>query len=62
MDRSALEQMHLEMQEVLEYNFNHFYTRFKDIIIDELVDNFETIISKYNFNIDSTNIKTRLKQ
>ena len=62
MDPSALEQMHQEMQAVLEYNFNHFYTTFKDLIVDELVDNFEAIIQKHNFSIDSTTIKTRLKQ
>jgi hypothetical protein len=48
MDRSALEQIHLEMQEVLEYNFNHFYTTFKDIIVDELVDNFGGILNQIN--------------
>jgi hypothetical protein len=48
MDRSALEQMHREMQEVLEYNFNHFYTTFKDLIVDELVDNFEHILYRVN--------------
>jgi hypothetical protein len=48
MDRSALEQMHLEMQEVLEYNFNHFYNGFKDIIVNELVDNFEQVVNQIN--------------
>ena len=48
MDQSALEQMHLEMQEVLEFNFNHFYGNFKGIIVDELVDNFEHILCQIN--------------
>ena len=48
MDRSALEQMHLEMQEVLEFNFNHFYGKFKEIIIDELVDNFNHVLCQIN--------------
>ena len=48
LDRSVLEQIHLEMQEVLEYNFNHFYTTFKDKIVDELVDNFEHILCQIN--------------
>ena len=43
-----LKQMHQEMQEVLEYNFNHFYTTFKDLIVDELVDNFEHILCQIN--------------
>jgi hypothetical protein len=48
MDRSALEKMHTEMQETLEYNFNHFYTTFKDVIIDEAVDNFNGILQQVN--------------
>lgn len=48
MDPGALEQMHLEMQETLEYNFTHFYTTFKDLIVDELVDNFEHILCRIN--------------
>ena len=48
MDMSALEQMHLEMQEVLEYNFNHFYNGFKDKIVDELVDNFDGVLRQFN--------------
>jgi hypothetical protein len=48
MDKSVLEQMHQEMQEILEYNFNHFYTTFKDMIVDELVDNFEHILCQIN--------------
>jgi hypothetical protein len=48
MDRSELEQMHKEMQQVLEYNFNHFYTTFKGLIVDELVDNFTGILGQIN--------------
>ena len=62
MEPADLIMMHKEMEEILEYNFNHFYTQFKNIIVDELVDNFDSVISKYNFSIDSANIKTRLKQ
>ena len=40
--------MHQEMQETLEYNFNHFYTTFKDRIVDELVDNFENVLDRIN--------------
>ena len=62
MDRGALEQMHREMQEVLEYNFNHFYTTFKDLIVDELVDNFAqlpTVDLSPDYLLE---VKTRLKQ
>jgi hypothetical protein len=48
MDSSALEQIHLEMQEVLDYNFNHFYGKFKDLIVDELVDNFNGVLQQVN--------------
>jgi hypothetical protein len=48
LDKGLLEQMYQEMQEVLEYNFNHFYTGFKDCIVDELVDNFEHILCQIN--------------
>jgi len=40
--------MHTEMQAVLEYNFNHFYTTFKDTIVNELVDNFEGVLRQIN--------------
>jgi hypothetical protein len=62
MDPALLKQMYLEMQEILEYNFNHFYTTFKDLIIDELVDNF---VKLPTVNLDSTyieEVKKRLKQ
>ena len=48
MDKQALKQMHAEMQEILDYNFNHFYTTFKDLIVDELVDNFEHVLCQVN--------------
>ena len=43
--------MHQEMQEVLEYNHQHFYTNFKTIIVNELVDNFEICVKQYNLGI-----------
>ena len=69
MSPALLEQMHTEMQEVLEYNFNHFYTTFKDLIINELVDNFENILKQIaidrNHHLvlpDLEEVKKRLKQ
>ena len=62
MDPALLKQMYLEMQEILEYNFNHFYTTFKDLIFDELVNNF---VKLPTVNLDSTyieEVKKRLKQ
>jgi hypothetical protein len=43
-----LTQMHTEMQDTLEYNFKHFYGNFKNIIVDELVDNFAHILCQIN--------------
>jgi hypothetical protein len=40
--------MHQEMQEILEYNYNHFYGKFKHVIVDEMVDNFDGILSRIN--------------
>jgi hypothetical protein len=48
MPTPVLKQMHAEMQQVLEYNFQHFYTTFKDLIVNELVDNFEHILCRIN--------------
>ena len=44
-----------EIQEVLEYNFNHFYGDFKTIIVDELVNNFENCLHEWN-NIRSDDL------
>ena len=40
--------MHSEMMPILEYNFNHLYSNFKHVIVNELVDNFETAIRLWN--------------
>jgi len=45
MSQEQLQQMHQEMQEMLEFNYNHFYGEFRSIITNELVDNFGTILS-----------------
>ena len=45
---AELRQMHAEMQEVLEYNFNHFYNEFKNTIVNELVDNFASVLNQIN--------------
>jgi hypothetical protein len=45
---TELNLMYLEMKEVLEFNFNHLYTNFKHIIVDELVDNFENCLRQWN--------------
>ena len=37
-----------QMQEVLEYNHQHFYGKFKEIIVDELLGNFKKQVNWYN--------------
>ena len=43
-----LKKMHQEMREILEFNFNHFYGKFKTIIVQELLDNFKGIAGQWN--------------
>ncbi len=45
-----LDKIYLEMQETLDYNFDWFYTGFKQKIVEELVDNFEIATKQYNLN------------
>jgi len=40
--------MYADMQEVLEFNHQHFYGKFKEILVNELVDNFEVCTKQYN--------------
>jgi hypothetical protein len=46
--QNELSKMHTDMQEVLEYNYNHFYGNFKEIIVHELLDNFKKCVSLHN--------------
>jgi hypothetical protein len=43
-----LNSMHAEMQDVLEFNFNHFYGDFKKIIVEEMLVNFKNCIVEHN--------------
>jgi hypothetical protein len=45
-----LDKIYLEMQEILDYNFNWFYTGFRQKITEELVDNFVIATKQYNLN------------
>lgn len=48
MSKNELIDMHNEMKEILDFNFNHFWTTFKEKIVNELVDNFEKCIRLWN--------------
>jgi hypothetical protein len=56
MSPAMLEQMYQDMQSVLEHNFQHFYSSFKTIIVNELVDNFQPLVPTQ----DLTAVKLRL--
>ena len=51
---SDLMHMYKEMQDILEHNFNWFYTGFREQITNELVDNFELLIKKSNAGKDAS--------
>lgn len=63
---TELQRMYQEMQDVLDYNFNHFYGNFREIIVNELVDNFKNCTKHFDDFplelIDLAAIKKRLLQ
>jgi len=48
MSDAELQQMHQEMQSVLEHNFRHMWTTFRHHIVNELVNNFERSVKLWN--------------
>lgn len=46
-----LELMYQEMQEILDYNFDHFYGEFKSIVVKEMINNFEKCIKQHNVGL-----------
>lgn len=48
---NQLKKMQEEMIPILEYNFEHFFTSFKNQIVDEAVNNFSKCINNYNFDL-----------
>lgn len=43
-------QMYEEMKPTLEYNHAHFFGKFKEIIVDEMIDNFKKCVFLYNMD------------
>lgn len=73
LSNTQIKDMHQEMIEILEYNHAHFYTNFKEVLVDELISNFKKCINNYNFDrserfripieiLDFDRIKSRLLQ
>ena len=51
---SELKQIQDEMHDIVEHNFHHFFTKFKDIIVEEMVENFRRILIKHNAGKDKS--------
>lgn len=48
LNQNDLKELYHDMKETLDYNHEHFYTDFKTIIVDELLDNFTKCVRNYN--------------
>lgn len=61
---SQLDAMYKDMQDIVNYNFDYFFGNFKEVIVSELVDNFNTIVSKHlapsDYHLDVESIKSLL--
>jgi hypothetical protein len=51
LSQQELDTMYKEMQSILEYNHHHFFNKFKEIIVNELIDNFEACTKIYNLSL-----------
>ena len=64
LSETEIQKMYFEMQSILEFNYKHFFSNFKNIIVDELVNNFEGFMRQYNngnlsdevYDIESLNL------
>jgi len=57
-----LNQMYVEMQDILEFNFNHFYGDFKKIIVEEMLTNFKKCVDEFNTGIKFDQVQQLLSQ
>ena len=65
LSEDKIKELYHDMQEVLEYNYHHFYNDFKQIIVNELVNNFEGYMRQFNngklndevYDIDSLDLE-----
>lgn len=48
MSKKDLAQMHEEMKPILHFNKKHFFGRFREIIVHELVENFDNCVKVWN--------------
>jgi hypothetical protein len=48
LSKKELDLMHEEMREVLDHNFNHFYGSFREVIVEEMLENFKGCVGQWN--------------
>jgi len=41
-----------KLEPIIEYNFHHFYGKFKEIIVDELITNCENLFTEIDYQHD----------
>ena len=56
MSVGELNTMYAEMQDTLDFNFNHFYGEFKSIVISEMIGNFEKCLKQLNVGAFPENV------
>ena len=48
LSQDDLQQLYKDMQPVLQYNRNHFFSHFKELIVDEMIGNFDSCLALWN--------------
>jgi hypothetical protein len=57
LNKDELYEMYFEMEDILDYNFEHFYGKFKEIIVDEMLENHKKL--PLNLDINYPEVRTR---
>jgi hypothetical protein len=61
LSQTQLRDLHRDMQPVLNHNKQHFFTQFRKIITDELIENFDTCVRVWNHGrVDGREIPVHL--
>lgn len=48
LSHAQLEEMQQQMQSTIDYNYNHFFGKFKELVVDEMLTNFSSIVATWN--------------
>lgn len=60
LSRNDLQKLYEEMHETLQFNFDHFYGEFKNLIVKELLTNFKSAVNVYNNGLINPNLRVYL--